>query len=564
MEANIDETHCRIANALAANEANNVAGWASRFHGILKGFHFLPGGRIQAGAGSSHNVTLFNCFVMGTIDDSIPGIFKALEEGALTMQQGGGVGYDFSTIRPRGTRATASNTIASGPVSFMRIWDVMCATMLSTGARRGAMMATLRCDHPDILDFLAAKKEAGQLQRFNLSVQITDDFIDAVHNDLEWSLVFPAAHLAGTGEVVVRNWPGRDGGVACRVIRRMQARALWQAILRAAYDSGDPGVLFIDRINRLNNLYYCEHVTATNPCGEIPLPPYGACDLGSVNLTRIVLDPFTAQARLDWDRLTEITSLGVRLLDNVIDTSRFPLPRQQEMVHKSRRIGLGITGLADAMLMLGMRYDGTASVDFATEVMRAICHTAYRVSTRLSAEKGAFPAFEKDAYLAAPFVASLPNDIRDAIARHGIRNSHLTAIAPAGTISLLAGNVSSGIEPIFAAHQRRAVLDVTGQPRMFDLEDFAVRLWRQSGHPADSLPPGFIAAGEIPIEAHLAVPAALQPYVDNAISKTINLPESCSFEDFVRVFDRANALGLKGCTVFRANPARASVMQAAP
>ena len=543
-EASVQASWRRVAAALAAVEPADPAGWQARFMALLDGFGFLPGGRILAGAGTRRRVTLFNCFVMGPIEDSIQGIFRALEEGAVTMQQGGGVGYDFSTLRPHGTRAATAGTIASGPVSFMDVWDAMCATIQSTGARRGAMMATLRCDHPDIVAFIDAKRRPERLRHFNLSVQVTDAFMQAVADDAPWPLVFPAAAR-----------PGADATMA---------RALWQRLLRASYDTGEPGVLFIDRINRMNNLRYCEHITATNPCGEVPLPPYGACDLGAINLARLVRDPFTPGARLDTARAVALAGTAVRLLDNVIDASRFPLPQQQEAVHRARRVGLGITGLADALLMLGLRYDAEAARTLAADTMRAICHAAYRASIALAAEKGSFPAFVRDAYLEAPFIRALPADISDGIARQGIRNSHLLAIAPTGTISLLAGNVSSGIEPVFAADVTRTVLDAHGTPRSFTVTDAAVRLWRAGPGRAGGVPPGLVTAAELSAEHHLAMQAVLQPCVDNAISKTITLPETTGFAAFAEVYDRAYALGLKGCTVFRPTAVARALPIAAP
>ena len=562
-EASVTATWRRVAHALAAVEPADRDAWEGRFVDILQDFQFLPGGRIQAGAGIAREVTLFNCFVMGEIEDSIPGIFRALQEGAVTMQRGGGVGYDFSTLRPHGARARAAGTIASGPVSFMDVWEAMCETIQSTGARRGAMMATLRCDHPDILSFIDAKRTAGRLTHFNLSVQVTDAFMQAVAQDAAWALVFPQARLDGDGETLLRDWPGETGEVPCRVLRRLPARELWERLLRAAYDSAEPGVLFIDRINRQNNLSYCERITATNPCGEVPLPSYGACDLGAINLTRLIRDPFTPRARLDGERLTEIAATAVRFLDNVIDASPFPLPQQQETVHQARRIGLGITGLADALIMLGLHYGDAASLAFASETMRAICHAAYRQSTAIAEEKGCFPAFRREPYLEAPFIKSLPEDIRAAIARHGMRNSHLLAVAPTGTISLLAGNVSSGIEPLFAPDQQRAVTAANGERQQFALTDYAVDLWRRQNDRPDGVPPATLTATELPIEAHLAMQAALQAFVDNSISKTINVPASTGFADFAHVYTLAYERGLKGCTTFRPNPAMSGVVTAA-
>jgi len=559
-ESAIADTWQRMAQALSAVEPQNKAAWYERFLAILKDFKFLPGGRIHAGAGTARNVTLFNCFVMGTLDDTIPGIFRALQESALTMQEGGGIGVDFSTLRPRGTPAKAAGTIASGAVSFMQIWDAMCGTILSTGARRGAMMATLRCDHPDIEEFVSAKQRSGQLRRFNLSVQVTDGFIAAIRGDDVWPLVFPAAAFGGDGETVLRDWPGEDRPVACRVTRRVSARQLWDRILRATYDYAEPGVLFIDRINRLNNLWYRERITATNPCGEIPLPPYGACDLGSINLTRFVLAPFTPQAQIDFAGIEETSRIAVRFLDDVIDASRFPLLRQADSARGSRRIGLGITGLADAMVMLGLRYGTADSLAVAADIMRSICHSAYRASIALAKEKGSFPYFERDRYLQGAFIRSLPNDIRDGIAETGTRNSHLLAVAPTGTISLLAGNVSSGLEPIFAAAYARSVLGEDGIPMAFMLTDYALDLWRRTTGIAAGIPSDFVTAGELPVGAHLQMQAALQPFVDNSISKTINVPRDTPFEDFRQIYDQAYDIGLKGCTTFRANPVTGTVL----
>jgi len=559
-ESSIVETWRRVSRTLAAVEAADAAALEDRFFRILQDFRFLPGGRILAGAGTDHDVTLFNCFVMGPIEDSIPGIFGALEEAAITMQKGGGIGVDFSTLRPRGARARGSGSIASGPLSFMAIWDSMCGTILSTGSRRGAMMATLRCDHPDIEEFIAAKRQPGRLRRFNLSVLVTDAFMTAVRDDAEWPLLFPAATFDGEGETIVRQWSATDGEVPCRVVRRIAARQLWQTILRATYDCAEPGVLFIDRINHLNNLGYRERISATNPCGEIPLPPYGACDLGSLNLSRFVLAPFTPQARIDTERLVETATVAVRLLDNVIDVSRFPLRRQTDNARGSRRVGLGITGLADALLMLGLTYGDEPALARAADIMRLICHTAYRASIALAREKTSFPFFERDRYLAAPFVRALPDDIRDGIARYGIRNSHLIAIAPTGTISLLAGNVSSGLEPIFAASYRRRILGVDGAPIDVELTDWALDLWRRSARDADGTPAAFVTAADLPVRAHLDMQAALQPFVDNSISKTINVAADCPFDDFARIYDMAYDLGLKGCTTFRPNPVTGTVL----
>lgn len=562
-DAGIGDTWERIARALAAAEPRDREQWARRFRDVLTDFRFLPGGRIHAGAGTGHRVTLFNCFVMGVIDDSMDGIFDGLKEGAVTLQQGGGVGYDFSTLRPRGSPARAAGTIASGPVSFMRIWDAMCATLLSTGARRGAMMATLRCDHPDIEQFIEVKKDEHSLRHFNLSVLASDEFMEAVRDDGEWPLVFPDRDLGGAeGETVWRVWSGTTEPVRCRVIRKVRARELWDKIMRATYDYAEPGVLFISRINQRNNLYYREHISATNPCGEIPLPPYGACDLGSINLTRFVRNPFGDDAGFDFDAVEEVVSTAVRMLDDVIDVSRFPLDKQAEQARGSRRIGLGMTGLADTLIMLGLRYGEQRSLDFAARAMRTICHAAYRTSIELAKERGSFPHFERDAFLKSAFVADLPEDIRRGIAEHGIRNSHLTAIAPTGTISLLANNISSGLEPVFDFSYRRRVLELDGSYTEYRLRDYAYLLWYEMHPDSGELPPQFIDAQSLPPETHVDVQAAVQPYIDNAISKTVNIPESYDFDAFRNVYAYAYDKGLKGCTTFRPNPVTGAVLSA--
>ncbi|GMQ90289.1 MAG: hypothetical protein BMS9Abin10_0647 [Gammaproteobacteria bacterium] len=560
----VEDTWRRIARAIAGVERNDREQWEQRFYHVLEDFKFLPGGRILAGAGTHHKVTLLNCFVMGIIDDSMDSIFDNLKEGALTMQQGGGAGYDFSTLRPYGASARTTGSIASGPVSFMRIWDSMCATLLSTGARRGAMMATLRCDHPDIEQFVAAKRDSTALRHFNLSVQVTDDFMQAVRRGHDWALVFPAEELGGGetgGETVERQWPGKPAAIACRVFRRIRARELWDKIMRATYDYAEPGVLFIDRINHENNLWYREYITASNPCGEIPLPPYGACDLGAINLTCFVRDPYSERARLDIDGIRETAEIGTRFLDNVIDASRYPLERQSQQAHGTRRIGLGLTGLGDALLMLGLSYADQRARDLAASVMQSICHAAYRCSVKLAREKGAFPFFDKEKTLEGRFIRGLPDDIHTGIAGHGIRNSHLTTIAPTGTISMLANNISSGVEPVYDFSYSRRVLEADGSYATYALTDYAYRAWHEKKGTAP-LPAQFVDARSLAPAAHLDMQAALQPFVDNAISKTINVPEDYRFADFRSLYEMAYDKGLKGCTTFRPNPVTGAVLTA--
>ena len=559
-DRNIDDTWRRIARTLAGVEKRDRNEWERRFHEALRNFKFLPGGRIQAGAGTGRRVTLFNCFVMGTIEDSMNGIFDGLKEGALTMQQGGGVGYDFSTLRPQGTEAKSVGAVASGPVSFMQIWDAMCATLLSTGARRGAMMATLRCDHPDVEAFIDAKHDSRVLRHFNLSVLVTDAFMEAVLRDQDWALVFPADDGGAEADILTRQWSGGLEPVRCRVYRRVRARALWDKLMRATYEYAEPGVLFIDRINEFNNLRYRELISATNPCGEIPLPPYGACDLGSINLTPFVRDPFSLEARLDLDGIHETAAIATRMMDNVIDASQFPLDRQATQARGSRRIGLGLTGLADTLAMLGLHYAEEPARKLAARIMELICHTAYRSSVELAREKGSFPFLDREKYLQGKFVVGLPRDIQDDIARHGLRNSHLTAIAPTGTISLLANNISSGLEPMYEYSYSRRVLEIDGTYTEHELTDYAVRLWRER-HGNEKLPAAFVDTRSLAPAAHLGMQAALQPFVDNSISKTINVPREYGFVDFKEIYERAYHLGLKGCTTFRPNPVTGEVLR---
>jgi ribonucleoside-diphosphate reductase alpha chain len=545
-ESSIEATWTRVARALAAVEPNDRAAWERKFTDALADFRFLPGGRILAGAGTRRRVTLFNCFVMGQIDDSMDGIFGALREGALTLQQGGGIGYDFSPLRPAGAPADAAGGTASGPVSFMHVWDAMCATVQSAGARRGAMMATLRCDHPDIETFVAAKRQAGALTRFNLSVLVTDGFLHAIDAGTEWPLVFPAE------------------GSERHMVRAVRARDLWESIVQTAYECAEPGVIFIDRVRALDNLGYAERIGATNPCGEIPLPPYGACDLGSINLTRFVTNPFTPHAQLDTAALAATARVAARMLDDVYDVSGFPLPQQGQAARASRRIGLGITGLADALIMLGLAYDDERARRTAGNAMQTVTEAAYWASVETAREKGAFPLYDTERYLAAPFIQTLPPDLIAAIERHGIRNSHLTAIAPAGTISLLAGNVSSGLEPVYALQYDRGVREPDGMIVRVPVECYALAEYvRLKGEDAP-LTEAFVTMADVGPDAQLRMQAALQAHIDNAIAKTVNVPPDIPFVDFAATYRRAYALGLKGCTVYRPNPVTGAILTASP
>jgi ribonucleoside-diphosphate reductase alpha chain len=535
IDGSVEDTWRRIARALASVESDPEK-WEGPFYRALEDFRFLPAGRIVAGAGTGRSVTLFNCFVMGTIPDSMAGIFDMLKEAALTMQQGGGIGYDFSTIRPKGAPVAGVAADASGPLSFMDVWDAMCRTIMSAGSRRGAMMATMRCDHPDIEEFVTAKQDAARLRMFNLSVLVTDAFMEAVNADGPWDLVF--------GD---------------KVWRTVQARDLWNRITRATYDYAEPGVIFIDRINEANNLHYCETIAATNPCGEQPLPPYGACLLGSINLARLVSDPFTDAARLDEAALDDLVRTAVRMMDNVVDASRFPLPQQAEEARTKRRIGLGVTGLANALLMLGLRYGADDAVAQTETWMKALARSAYLASVDLAREKGAFPLFDADEFLASGTMQRMDEDVRLAIRRHGIRNALLTSIAPTGTISLYAGNVSSGIEPVFAYSYTRKVLQPDGTRTEEEVEDHAVRLWRETNGDAP-LPDYFVNAQTLSPLDHVRMQAAAQKWVDSSISKTINVPESITFEAFKDVYLAAWDTGCKGCTTYRPNEVTGSVL----
>ena len=535
LDGTVEDTWRRIARALAETEADPAA-WEDRFYAALEDFKYLPAGRITAGAGTGRSVTLFNCFVMGTIPDSLSGIFQMLKEAALTMQQGGGIGYDFSTIRPRGAGVKGVAADASGPLSFMDVWDAMCRTIMSAGSRRGAMMATMRCDHPDIEAFIEAKKDPARLRMFNLSVLVTDPFMAAVKADGPWELVF-------------------DG----RVYKTLDARDLWNRIMRSTFDVAEPGVIFIDRINQLNNLAYCETIAATNPCGEQPLPPYGACLLGSVNMARLVSQPFDPGAELNLTALDDLVRVAVRMMDNVVDASRFPLPEQAAEAKAKRRIGLGVTGLADALLMLGLRYGSEAAAAQTEAWMKAIARSAYLASVDLAREKGPFPLFDAEKFLASGSLTHMDADVRAAIRQHGIRNALLTSIAPTGTISLYAGNVSSGIEPVFAYAYTRKVLQKDGSRTEEEVVDYAVQMWRERFGDAP-LPDWFVNAQTLPPLDHVRMQAAAQTWIDSSISKTINCPEDISFEDFKEVYMAAWDQGCKGCTTYRPNDVTGSVL----
>ncbi|RKQ68381.1 adenosylcobalamin-dependent ribonucleoside-diphosphate reductase [Oceanibaculum indicum] len=540
LDRTLEDSWRRVATALAAPERDQAL-WEGRFYEALEDFKFLPAGRILAGAGTDRSVTLFNCFVMGTVPDDMAGIFEHLKEAALTMQQGGGIGYDFSTLRPKGAPVKGVGADASGPLPFMDVWDAMCRTIMSAGHRRGAMMATMRCDHPDIEDFIAAKQEAGRLRMFNLSVLVTDAFMQAVQEGGSWDLVF--------------------GGT---IYRTVEARELWDRIMRATYAYAEPGVIFIDRVNNRNNLHYCETIAATNPCGEQPLPPYGACLLGSINLAKLVERPFESDAAIDIGRLEALVATAVRMMDNVTDVSRFPLPQQQHEAQAKRRIGLGVTGLADALIFCGARYGSADAVALTERWMAAIRRAAYLASVELAKEKGPFPLFDRDHYLAGETIRELDADVRDAIAQHGIRNALLTSIAPTGTISILADNVSSGLEPVFSFEYTRTVLMPDGSRREEQVTDYALRLYRRLKGETARLTDAFVDAQRLSPSDHVVMQAAVQKYIDSSISKTINIPVDLPFEQFKNVYRMAYESGCKGCTTYRPNEITGAVLQVKP
>ena len=539
IDADVEATWRRIARSLAAPEPESKREvYEAAFLEALRGYCFLPAGRILAGAGAERNVTLFNCFVMGTVPDDMGGIFEQLKEAALTMQAGGGIGYDFSTLRPNGARVRGVGADASGPLTFMDVWDAMCRTIMSAGHRRGAMMATMRCDHPDIEAFIEAKQTPGRLRMFNLSVLATDRFMGALENDEAWELKFEGV-----------------------VYKTLRARELWERIMRATYAYAEPGVIFIDRVNARNNLHYCEHIQATNPCGEQPLPPYGACLLGSVNLARFVHRPFEPEAALDTEAFDHTVETAVRMLDNVIEVSRFPLEMQAAEARAKRRIGLGVTGLADALIFCGVRYGSERAVSLTREWLARLQRSAYLASIRLAKEKGAFPLYEREPYLAGETVAGLDADIREGIAANGIRNALLTSIAPTGTISVFAGNVSSGIEPVFALTHIRQVRMPNGEQRPEPVTDYALRAYRRFKGEDAPLPDYFVDAQSLSPHEHVRMQAAAQAFIDSSISKTINVPEGIDFEAFKDVYREAYETGCKGCTTYRPNDVTGAVLE---
>ena len=539
IDQTVQDTWRRVATSLAqAEPPQNRETTAREFYDAMEDFKLLPAGRILSGSGTRRNVTLCNTFVMQAIPDSVDGIMDAVKDAALTMQMGGGIGFDFSTLRPKGSLVRGLDCPAAGPLAAMEVCDAVCK-MLVTGMGRGAMMATLRCDHPDIEAFVTAKSDPTHLCNFNLSVLVSDRFMAAVAADADWDLT----------------WQGNT-------IRRVKAAEIWGAIMRQAYDAAEPGVLFIDQINAKNPLGYLEQISATNSCAEQPLPPNGTCPLASINLARLVEAPFGVEAHLDQQKLQRLTATAVQMLDNVLDVSRFAVEAQRHEAQAKRRIGVGVTGVGDALIMLGLRYGTPEAARLVGRWMQVIQNAAYLSSANLAAQRGPFPLYDKLRHDQQPSITALDPETRRTIAKHGLRNGTLTTIAPTGTTSMFGGNVSSGIEPVFATAYKRTITGPEGLKGTETVEDYAAWLYHRMFGRAAALPSSFITANDLRPEDHIRMQAAAQQWVDSGISKTVNCPETIPFAVFEDIYLKAFEAGCKGCTTYRPNATIGSVLSA--
>lgn len=567
-EKTIQDVRRRVAKALAVAEicsvpeiSNHVAIEEMFFQNMENGF--VPAGRTNSAAGMDLHATLINCFVQpvgdcitGVDKGGRPSIYTALAQAAETMRRGGGVGYNFGHIRPEGALVKGTLSRASGPLSYMKIFDRSCETVESAGARRGAQMGVLPISHPDIIAFIHAKDEKGNFNNFNLSVGVTDKFMYAVKNNAQWALVHLNPPMRKEGEADL----GQDED-GMYIYRYVSATELWFDIMKSTYDHAEPGVIFLDKMNGENNLWYCEQIEATNPCAEQPLPNYGCCCLGSLNLTMYVRNPFSAEASFDEEGYKAAIKTGIRMLDNVLDVTQWPLEEQHQEAMNKRRVGLGFLGLGDAMVMLGIRYDSPEGEEFAAYVSRVMRDNAYRASVELAKEKGAFPLLDKEKYLAGKFISRLPEDIQADIELYGIRNSHLLSIAPTGTISLaFADNASGGLEPAFSWSYMRKKRQADGSEKIYEVADHAWRLYRAMGGDVNNLPPQFVTALSISVSAHVGVMKAIQPFIDTSLSKTVNIPVDYPFEDFQNLYMEAWEAGLKGLATYRPNAILGSVL----
>jgi ribonucleoside-diphosphate reductase alpha chain len=617
VDHNIDDTYRRVAKALSEAEpdAEKQAYWNERFLWALRR-GAIPAGRITSNAGALEHkpaTSTINCTVSGSIPDSMDGILDKVHEAGLTLKAGCGIGYEFSTLRPRGAYVSGAGAHTSGPLSFMDIYDKMCFTVSSAGGRRGAQMGTFDVSHPDVKEFIGAKREDGRLRQFNLSLLITDGFMDAVNSDGDWPLVFPVSakeqgdvDLADAAQVVWRDWPVSngyvtrdDGLVACKIYGHIRARQLWNRIMASTYDFAEPGFILIDRVNEMNNNWWCENIRATNPCGEQPLPPYGACLLGSINLTLFVRHPFTERAEFDWEEYKEVVRVFTRMLDNVVEVNGLPLQQQRDEIMRKRRHGMGFLGLGSTLTMLKMKYGSSESLEFTESISREMAIAGWEVGLALAAEKGPAPIMDEDFTVTAAMLRQRPEMVADgykigqsikgrvlhakysrymqrvagvapelvnAMAEHGSRFTHHSSIAPTGTISLsLANNASNGIEPSFAHHYSRNVIR-EGKKSKEKVEVYSYELlaYRSlindkampySTDPEAALPDYFVAADDISPKEHVDIQAASQKWIDSSISKTANVPTNYPYEDFKDIYTYAHQQGLKGCTTFRFNPA---------